>query len=50
MQLFQKLTIMPLVGARVQYAAFYKFWFCVVDGKLHVYFIIKFTTLSVVSD
>jgi hypothetical protein len=39
MQLFQKLTITLLVGARVWYAAFLKFWFCVVDGKLHFYLI-----------
>jgi hypothetical protein len=31
---------MLLVGVRVRYAAFYKFCFFVVDGKLHVYLII----------
>jgi hypothetical protein len=41
MQLFQKLTIMPLVGARVWYAAFLQIWFCVVDEKLYVYLILS---------
>jgi hypothetical protein len=31
---------MLLVGARVWYAAFFKFCFFVVDGKLHVYLIV----------